>query len=116
MMIYLKIKFRSIETSFHIQSVDHGHVIFQASNGKFIVPHATGHMRVVTDQISSTDAYFLIKFINRPFCVFKCDFGHVGYRNKQSRLLECNKSLFTLFTLEEPEDATHSEGIVYLKG
>jgi hypothetical protein len=73
-------------------------------------------MRAVTDQISSNDAYFLIKFINRPFCVFKCDYGHVGYRNKQSRILECSKSLFTLFTLEEPDDATHSEGIVYLKG
>jgi len=73
-------------------------------------------MRAITDQISSNDAYFLIKFINRPFCVFKCDFGHVGYRNKQSRILECNKSLFTLFTLEEPKDATHSEGIVYFKG
>jgi hypothetical protein len=109
-------KFRSIETSFQIQSTGHGHVTFQASNGKFIVPHATGHMRAVTDHISSKDAYFLIKFINRPFCVFKCDFGHVGYRNKQSRILECNKSLFTLFKLEEPEDGTHSEGIIYLKG
>jgi hypothetical protein len=68
-------------------------------------------MRAVIDQISSNDAYFLLKFINRPFCVFKCDFGHVGYRNKQSRILESNKSLFTLFTLEESND-----GIVYLKG
>ena len=72
-------------------------------------------MRAVTDQISSTEAYFLMKFINRPFCVFNCDFGHVGYRNKQSRILECNKSLFTLFTLEEPDETTHNEGIVYLK-
>ena len=72
-------------------------------------------MRAVSDQLSQPDAYFLLKFINRPFCVFKCDFGHVGYRNKQSRVLECNKSLFTLFTLEEPDEATHSEGIVYLK-
>ncbi|CAF1359661.1 unnamed protein product [Adineta steineri] len=106
---------KSIETSFHIQSVGHGYVTFQTSNGKFIVPHATGTMRIVTDQISSNDAYFSIKFINRPFCVFKCDFGHVGYRNKQSRILECNKSLFTLFTLEEPDIETHCEGIVYLK-
>ncbi|CAF1230727.1 unnamed protein product [Adineta ricciae] len=107
---------KSAETSFHIQSVGHGHVTFQASNGKFIVPHATGNMRAVSDQISLPDAYFLLKFINRPFCVFKCDFGHVGYRNKQSRVLECNKALFTLFTLEEAAEETHSEGVVYLKG
>ncbi|CAF0757219.1 unnamed protein product [Rotaria sp. Silwood1] len=107
---------RSLETSFQIQSTGHGHITFQAFNGKFIVPHDNGHMRVMNDQISSNDAYFLIKFINRPFCVFKCDFGHIGYRNKQSRILECNKSLFTLFTLEEPDDRTHCEGIVYLKG
>ena len=49
--------------------------------------------------------------MNRPFCVFKCDYGYVSYRNKQSRILECNKSVFTLFTLEEQDD-----GIVYLKG
>lgn len=73
-------------------------------------------MRVVTDQLSSADAYFLLKFINRPFGVFKCDFGYIGHRNKQSRVLECNKALFTLFTLEEPEQGTNSEGIVYLKG
>ena len=102
---------RSIETGFSIQSVGHGNVTFQAFNGKFIVPHATGHMRTVTDQLNSTDAYFRMKFINRPFCVLKCDFGYIGYRNKQSRLLECNRSLFTLFTLEEADD-----GIVYLKG
>ena len=72
-------------------------------------------MRAVSDQISLPDAYFLLKFINRPFCVFKCDFGHVGYRNKQSRVLECNKALFTLFTLEEAAEETHSEGVVYLK-
>lgn len=94
----------------------HGRITFQASNGKFIVPYAAGHMRAVSDQISSNDAYFLIRFINRPFCVFKCDFGHIGYRSKQSRILECNKSLFTLFTIEEPDDRTHNEGIAYLKG
>lgn len=109
-------EFRSNETGFYIQSVGHGNVTFQASNGKFIVPHATGHMRTVTDQINSGDAYFRMKFINRPFCVFKCDFGHVGYRNKQSRILECNRSLFTLFTLEEPDETTQSEGMIYLKG
>src|SRR6185369_11806454 len=45
-----------------------------------------------------------------------CDFGYIGPRNKQSRTLECNKALFTLFTLEEPKQETHSDGIVYLKG
>ncbi|CAF3821814.1 unnamed protein product, partial [Rotaria magnacalcarata] len=107
---------RSIETSFQIQSAGHGRIKFQTSNEKFLVPHATGHLRVVNEQISSNDAYFSIKFINRPFCIFKCDFGHIGYRNKQSRILECNKALSTLFSLEEPHDGTHSEGIVYLKG
>lgn len=104
-------KFRSMETGFSIQSVGQGNVTFQSSNGKFIVPHATGHMRTVMDQLNSADAYFRMKFINRPFCVLKCDFGYIGYRNKQSRLLECNRSLFTLFTLEESDD-----GVVYFKG
>jgi hypothetical protein len=104
-------KFRSIETGFHIQSIGNGHVVFQTSNGKYIIPHATGHMKVVNDQLSSNENKFLLKFINRSLSVFKCDFGYVAYRNKQSRIIECNKSIFTLFTLEQPE-----EGIIYLKG
>ncbi|UJR23758.1 hypothetical protein I4U23_026735 [Adineta vaga] len=102
---------RSIDTGFYIQSTNNGHVTFQASNGKYIVPHATGHMRAISDQLNTNDSCFSVKFINRPFCVFKCEFGYVAYRNKHSRILECNKSVFTLFTLEESDD-----GIVYLKG
>ena len=109
-------KFRSMETGFHIQSTGNGHVIFQSSNGKFIVPHATGQMRVMNDQLNISESCFLLKFINRPFCVFKCDFGYVAFRNKQSRTIECNKSIFALFILEEPTDGTHSDGFVYLKG
>ena len=111
----MHITFRSHETNFQIQSTGHGHVTFQASNGKFIVPHATGSMRTISDHISPNEGYFLLKFINRPFCVFKCDFGYIGHRNKQSRVLECNKALFTLFTLEEPGQKTHSEGVIYIK-
>ncbi|CAF0800618.1 unnamed protein product [Rotaria sordida] len=107
---------RSIETGFYIQSTGNGHVTFQASNGKYIIPHATGHMRAIGEQLNSMESYFLLKFINRPFCVFKCDFGYVGYRNKQSRILECNKSMFTLFTLEEPIGEINNDGVVYLKG
>lgn len=105
-----------METGFHLQSTGQGHVVFQASNGKYVIPHATGHMRAIGDRLTSTETHFLLKFINRPFCVFKCDFGYVAYRNKQSRILECNKSIFTLFTLQEPDVETHSDGIVYLKG
>lgn len=109
--IQKKQSFRSIDTGFHIQSTNNGHVLFQTSNGKYIVPNATGHMRVISDQLNTIDSDFLIKFINRPFCVLKYDFGYVAYRNKHSRILECNKSVFTLFTLEQSDD-----GIVYLKG
>jgi hypothetical protein len=116
MIKFLNPKCRSVETGFHIQSTGHGHVAFQASNGKYIIPHATGHMRAISDQLNSAENNFSLKFINRPFCVFKCDFGYVSYRNKQSRILECNKSIFTLFTLEEPDDGTNTDGIIYLKG
>lgn len=68
-------------------------------------------MKAIGDQPNSIESYFLLKFINRPFCVFKCEFGYVAYRNKQSRILECNKSSFTLFTLEEADDR-----MMYLKG
>lgn len=91
--------------------MNNGHVVFQASNGKYIVPHPTGHMRAISDQLNTNESSFLVKFINRPFCVLKCEFGYVAYRNKHSRILECNKSIFTLFTLEESND-----GIVYFKG
>jgi len=73
-------------------------------------------MRVINDQLNSNENCFLLKFINRSFGVFKCDFGYVAYRNKQSRIIECNKSIFTLFTLEEPDDGTNNQGIVYFKG
>jgi hypothetical protein len=68
-------------------------------------------MRTINDQLNSNENWFLLKFINRSFCVLKCDFGYVAYRNKQSRIIECNKSIFTLFTLEESDDGT-----VHLKG
>jgi len=112
----IKNKYRSIETGFHIQSTGNGYVAFQASNGKYIIPHPTGHMRAINDQLNPNENCFLLKFINRSFCVFKCDFGYVAYRNKQSRIIECNKSIFTLFILEEPDDGMNSDGIVYLKG
>lgn len=70
----------------------------------------------MSDQLNPLESCFLLKFINRPYCVFKCDFGYLAYRNKQSRILECNKSLFTLFTIEEPADDIDNDGIVYLKG
>ena len=73
-------------------------------------------MRAVTDHLNSNEACFLLKFINRTFCVFKCDFGYVGYRNKQSRLLECNKCLCTLFTIEDGDSQSDDAGIVHLKG
>jgi hypothetical protein len=75
-------------------------------------------MRVINDQLNSNENCFLLKFINRPYCVFKCDFGYLAYRNKQSHIIECNKSIFTLFTLEEPdeEEGTNNDGFVYLKG
>ncbi|CAF1463030.1 unnamed protein product [Rotaria magnacalcarata] len=107
---------RSIETGFYIQATDNGRVTFQASNGKYIIPHATGHMRAIGDQSNSIETLFLLKFVNRPFGVFKCEFGYVAYRNKQSRTLECNKSIFTLFTLEQPNDDSNNDGIICLKG
>jgi hypothetical protein len=73
-------------------------------------------MRAIADQLHSNETNFLLKFVNRPFCVLKCDFGYVAYRNKQSRILECNKSLFTIFTLEDADDGTLNDGIVHLKG
>lgn len=73
-------------------------------------------MRVVTDNLSANEASFQLKFINRSSCVFKCEFGYVGHRNKNCRILECNKAQFSLFILEEPSPGTHSDGIVYIKG
>lgn len=106
----------SSETGFRIQSTSNGRVSFQAPNGKYIIPHATGHMRAIGDQTNSNETNFLIKFVNRPFCVLKCDFGYVAYRNKQSKILECNKSIFTLFTLEEEKFDKNAEDAVYFKG
>lgn len=73
-------------------------------------------MRAMSDQLNPTESCFQLKFINRPYCVFKCDFGYLAYRNKQSRIIECNKSIFTLFTIEEATDDIDNDGIVYLKG
>ena len=73
-------------------------------------------MRAIGDQLASVESYFLLRFVNRPFCVFKCDFGYVAHRNKHSRILECNKSVFTLFTIEESFDQMDNDGFVYLKG
>ncbi|CAF1418885.1 unnamed protein product [Didymodactylos carnosus] len=98
------------ETSFQIQSLNDGRIAFQAPNGKYIVPHPTGHMRAVSDTPSTTET-FLLKFINRPIIVLKCDYGLVGYRNKTCYKLECNKSTFHVFQLENDHDGTY-----YLKG
>jgi len=68
-------------------------------------------MRAISDHSSVPETSFILKFINRPVLVLKCEFGLVGYRNKQCFKLECNKSTFHLFTLEDAGD-----GIYYLKG
>ncbi|CAF1024117.1 unnamed protein product [Didymodactylos carnosus] len=98
------------ETLFQIQSLNDGRIAFQAPNGKYILPHATGHMRAVSDTPSTTET-FLLKFINRPIIVLKCDYGLVGYRNKTCYKLECNKSTFHVFSMEDAHDGSY-----HLKG
>lgn len=97
---------------FEIFWIKSGHVVIKANNGKYLSAAATGHMRAVTDQITEVEI-FRISLVNRPILVLKCEYGLVGYKNKTSYKLECNKSTFNVIMLEESED---SMGYYYLKG
>ncbi len=71
---------------------------------------ATGHMKAISDNITDLEI-FRISLVNRPILVLKCEYGLVGYKNKSSYKLECNKSTFNVVLLEEAE-----EGFYCLKG
>jgi hypothetical protein len=87
-----------------------GHVVLKASNGKYVMAAATGHMKAISDNITDLEI-FRISLVNRPILVLKCEYGLVGYKNKSSYKLECNKSTFNVVLLEEAED-----GFYCLKG
>lgn len=74
--------------------------MFKATNGKYVMAAATGHMRAVSDNISDLEI-FRISLVNRPILVLKCEYGLVGYKNKTSYKLESNKSTFNVIMLEE---------------
>lgn len=97
---------------FDIYWIKSGHVVIKANNDKYLSAAATGHMRAVTDQITEVEI-FRISLVNRPILVLKCEYGLVGYKNKTSYKLECNKSTFNVIMLEESDDMN---GYYYLKG
>lgn len=89
-----------------------GHVVLRASNGKYVSAAATGHMKATSDTVTDLEIY-KVSLVNRPILVLKCDYGFVGYKNKTSYKLECNKSSFNVIMLESANDST---GSYYLKG
>jgi fascin 1 len=101
-----------IECSFQLIYVRPGEVALKASNNKYVIAAATGHMRALSDQITEQEL-FRISLVNRPILVLKCEYGLVGYKNTTSYKLECNKSTFNVIMLEEVEDM---HGFYCLKG
>ena len=97
---------------FDIVWIKAGHVVLKASNGKYIMATATGHMKATSDTVTDLEI-FRISLVNRPILVLKCEYGLVGYKNKANYKLECNKSTFNVIMLEESEDLT---GYYCLKG
>lgn len=61
---------------FDIYWVKAGHIVFKASNGKYLLAAATGHMRAVSDNISDLEI-FKVSLVNRPILVLKCDYGNL---------------------------------------
>lgn len=104
------LKNREFNCLFEICWVKSGHVVMKAANGKYLTAAATGHMRAVSENITDMEI-FRISLVNRPILVLKCEYGLVGYKNKTSYKLECNKSTFNVIMLEESEN-----GCYHLKG
>lgn len=99
-------------SQFEITWIKSGHVVIKACNGKYLTAAATGHMRAVSENITDMEI-FRISVVNRPILVLKCVYGMVGYKNKTSYKLECNKSTFNVIMLEESDDMM---GFYHLKG
>jgi hypothetical protein len=95
---------------FDIFWVKPGHVVIKGANGRYLTAAATGHMRATSESITDLDL-FRISLVNRPILVLKCEYGLVGYKNKTSFKLECNKSTFNVIMLEESDD-----GCYHLRG
>ena len=89
-----------------------GHVVLKACNSKYVTAAATGHMRAISESPSDLEL-FRISLVNRPILVLKCEYGLVGYKNKKSYKIECNKSTFNVIMLEESAD---QKGYYCLKG
>lgn len=87
-------------------------MVLKASNGKYVMAAATGHMKAISDSVTDLEV-FRISLVNRPILVLKCEYGLVGYKNKTSFKLECNKSTFNVIMLEESDDL---KGYYCLKG
>ncbi len=84
----------------------------KASNDKYVMAAATGHMKAISDNVTDLET-FKISLVNRPILVLKCEYGLIGYKNKTTYKLECNKSTFNVIMVEESKEET---GYYYLKG
>jgi hypothetical protein len=58
---------------------------------KYVSCSATGNMRACANDCNSEQELFRLHLVNRPILVLKCEYGLVGYKNKTSYKLECNK-------------------------
>ena len=103
---------RGASCLFELIWIKAGHVALKASNDKYVMAAATGHMKAISDNVTDLET-FKISLVNRPILVLKCEYGLIGYKNKTTYKLECNKSTFNVIMVEESKEET---GYYYLKG
>ncbi|KAK3108269.1 hypothetical protein FSP39_004590 [Pinctada imbricata] len=102
----------STECLFDFEWKGDGKAAIKASNRKYFTNKPIGNAVTSSDVVSEKEIY-VIKLVNRPLIVFKCEYGFVAQKTSGSNKTEyiCNKSMYDVILLEQEEN-----GVYHLKG
>ncbi|XP_065118699.2 fascin-2b isoform X2 [Paramisgurnus dabryanus] len=84
-------------------------VALRASNGKYICTKKNGQLAAVSDSVGE-DEQLVLKLINRPMLILRGENGYVC-NHKNSNILDANRSVYDIFTLDFNDGAYHIKGV-----
>ena len=84
-------------------------IALKASNGNYISIKSNGKISADSAEISE-NCKFVFEFVNRPILILRGEQGFVGVKGN-SGILECNRSQYDVFSLENKDGNFHIRGI-----
>lgn len=96
--MYSLCDFRSGKCLFSIEWLNDGAAAIKASNGKYLMARMNGSLYAVSDDVSEKER-FIVKIINKPLLILKCEYGFVGLKAPSLRY-ECNRTTYDTIVLQ----------------